>query len=173
MVFQLLLIWFESQGTPWDGNKTTQYSSFLHKTTLSWQESETAGFKKKIAKGTFWKKITKFWQKNDKNLSCKIPTSFWISKSYDTSFETLGNHSFVSCGPWLSKPLSQNEGSSRHPRGCPSPLRGRIVTSGGACGESWKCEREEIKHKKGASESGDEFQTLFYNHIQGPLNFYL
>lgn len=116
MVLQLILKWLKSQGTPWDGSKTTKYSSSLHKTTLSWATLRALLASKRILLkepfgGKKKKKITTFWQTTKKISPVKSLLPFWISKGYNISFKTLGSHGSVGFGSGLCKPSSQNEGS--------------------------------------------------------------
>lgn len=64
--------------------------------------------KRILLKERFEKKKNNYYilaKNKNKNLSCKTPTSFWISKGYHISFKMLGSHGFSGFGSRLCKPL--------------------------------------------------------------------
>lgn len=116
MVLQLIIKWFKSQGTPWDGSKTTKYSSSLHKTTLYWQHLGHFWLQKNIAKGTFWKKvITTFWQKTKTKITPIKPLLPFESPKVTTFHSRC--LAVTGFGSGLCKPLSQ-EGKRLMSTGC-------------------------------------------------------
>lgn len=168
----------QEPGNPWRWKQNNNVFKFLHKTTLYWQHLGHFWLQKEYC----WRNLKKknnyyiLAKNKNKNLSCKTPTSFWISKGYTISFNMLGSHGSMGFGSGLCKPSSQERTQLTSTRRCLRPITEEVLWSvWGACRPTvGRLEILKVRnHNKGDLESWDDVQALFYHNIPGPLIFYL